>query len=105
MQEWQNDNWPPFTDVDEGKQRGSHRWQKYHAAGREVYLGVSVEPQTAGHFLWILPSAREENALVQFEVWLHPAAQPPALHHLDAEDLVPTGWKRINRSNNIRRQP
>ncbi|WP_115219452.1 hypothetical protein [Suttonella indologenes] len=80
-----------YTDVDEGKQRGSHRWQKYHVAGREVYLGVSVEPQTAGHFLWILPPAREENALAQFEVWLHPAAQPPALHHLDAEDLVPTG--------------
>lgn len=101
--QWIDDNWPPFTDVLEDKQRGHHQWRKHHAEGRDAYVGISQQPDIAGHFLWILPEERTTATLAQFEVWIHSANKPPALGHLDPEDLIPLEWKRINRANDIKR--
>ncbi len=100
---WIDDNWPPFTDVSEDKQRGHHQWRQYHSGGRDAYLGVSQQLEIAGHFLWILPENRENATLEQFEVWIHRGNKLPSLGHLDPEDLIPFEWKRINRKNEIKR--
>ncbi|OFV46439.1 hypothetical protein RP300_01925 [Oligella urethralis] len=97
-----DDNFPPFTDVQENKQRGDHQWHKLSAEGRTYYLGLSQRPEIAGHLLWILP--RDKSVTEGFELWIYSkAVEPPALRHLEADRLAAAGWQRVNLNNEIKR--
>lgn len=97
------DNWPPFTDRAEQKNRGAHRWQKIRLNGQDAYLGQSQNRQLAGHFLWILPPSRQNATLNDLAIWLNKSPPVPALTDLTPASLIAAGWKKINRQNEIKR--
>lgn len=100
------DNWPPFTDVAEHKNRGAHQWQKIHRNGRDAYLGLSQDKTLAGDFLWVLPPSRENASLADLAVWTtqdSSAAGTASLTDLTTEQLIAAGWRKINRQNDIKR--
>lgn len=99
---WVEENFPPFTDRLEEKERGNHKWTKVKLGDRYGYLGFSQDVDTARHFLWLLPHHPENATLKDFEVWMHGGTAAPPKPESDTVDaLVKSGWMLLNRDNEI----
>lgn len=97
VEEWIEEDWPPFTDELYQLKRGSHVWSQLADAQTNAYLGISQNTDLSGHFLWICDDSSKEAP----DVWLshHTLQAPP--NALTEEALIATGWQKINPSAHI----
>lgn len=90
------ENWPPFTDVIEQKQRGDHEWKTLDLDGRTAYLGVTHDKHIARHFLWILPPSRQVAALSDFSVWVAQDDASLNIEQATLDTLPELGWQKVH---------